>query len=231
MKIKNIKLESKILNNIKSIVIVEPDFIDENTNVMILLHGLGGNENDFYNNTDLKSFCDKYNVVFICPEANDSWYVHDYYNYINEEVYEIAKTYSNTIIISGFSMGGYGAMYIGLTNEKYAAIGSISGSIDIVTRDQEKRNDANVYESWVELFGEKLDPKFNLFQYINENKFMYITIGNNDHLLNSNQNFKNNITHKKYIYKESEGVHSWDYVKKEIEPMICELTQYVNRNK
>lgn len=231
MKIKNKFMYSKELKEVTNVVVIEPRKVNKDTIVVVYLHGLGGNSSNIIDKTNILSLIERLNIIIIAPEGKRSWYVSATYNYLSRELFTNLREYSNlNKIITGFSMGGYGAILLGETTNTYQAIGSISGSIDIVKRDLIKRNDIEVKEEWISIFGAKIEDKYNLFNYQSE-KYKYITVGLNDHLLEYNRNYINNLTTKNYKYKESEGAHNYAYVNKELEPMLSELTKYVRRNK
>lgn len=122
------KLFSKILNIETSITILIPDnlIISGNYKVAYLLHGLCGSDGDYVSYTNLRSYCNENNIIFIMPNGARSFYCNmkhgfKYYDYITKELPELCKNIFNIsskredTIIMGCSMGGYGALKCALS--------------------------------------------------------------------------------------------------------------------
>ena len=106
--------------------------------VLYLLHGTSGDHTDWERWTSIERYASKYGLAVVMPAAQLSAYanmVHGerYLDYIGHELpdkmrsmFPISKKREDTFIC-GLSMGGYGALKIGLTlPEQYAAIGTLS---------------------------------------------------------------------------------------------------------
>ena len=106
--------------------------------VLYLLHGTSGDHTDWERWTSIERYAAKKGLAVVMPAAQLSAYtnmVHGerYFDYI---AYELPEKISKLLPISccredtylcGLSMGGYGALKIGLTlPENYAAIGTLS---------------------------------------------------------------------------------------------------------
>jgi enterochelin esterase-like enzyme len=122
----------------------------ENTNVrypvMYLLHGNGGNRNDWHVKGKMQSTVDELvakgqipSAIFIMPDANTNWYVDLKEKmetaFIEDLMPHVEKTY-RTInaregrVIGGLSMGGYGAVRFVLKYpEKFQAAALLSPAI------------------------------------------------------------------------------------------------------
>lgn len=137
------KYFSEVLNRKKSFIAVLPSKIKENdiTKSIILLHGIQGDETDWIRNIDLEKLSDKYNISFICPSGENSFYT-DHKNgdlfgeAIGKEFYEKVHQLFNISKrredngIAGFSMGGYGALRLGLKYyQLYSYIGAFSPAL------------------------------------------------------------------------------------------------------
>lgn len=122
------ELYSKVLEMDTGITIVSPSNyrIRGKLKLCYLLHGLMGNSKSWLNNTMLNVYADKYNMIFIMPEVQRSFYMDqkyglDYFTYIVDELPVIVETMFNVsrnredTIIMGVSMGGYGALKAALT--------------------------------------------------------------------------------------------------------------------
>ena len=122
------ELYSKVLEMDTGISIVSPSNyrIKGDLKVCYLLHGLMGNNTSWLNNTMLNVYADNYDMIFIMPEVQRSFYTDqkyglDYFTYIVDELpiivetmFNISKSREDTIIM-GASMGGYGALKCALS--------------------------------------------------------------------------------------------------------------------
>ena len=93
--------------------------------VLYLLHGLGGNSDEWVRFSKIEYYAKKYNFIVIMPEVDRSFYCDQtagsrYFSYIADDLPGICHSWfrldtrrENTFI-AGESMGGYGAVKIGL---------------------------------------------------------------------------------------------------------------------
>lgn len=131
-------------------VVITPDSYKKKGNplpVVYLLHGAGGDHKAWLGKAPkIKAYADKYNVIIVCPDgAKTSWYFDSpvdetmkYETYISKElVSKIDETYNTKAnnknrAISGYSMGGHGALYLAFKhNDVWAVAASMSGGVDI----------------------------------------------------------------------------------------------------
>lgn len=205
--------------------------------VFICLHALGGNQNDFLYKSTIEVYAKKYNLLIILPNGARSFYLnmingYQYYDYINEEIEKICSNLLNInlkkkpIYLLGISMGGYGALNIGLDNlNKYTGFASISGSLDIVKRDAIKRlGEDFIKKEWQNIIGNELNPRLDLFKKINnqvKNK-IFISCGKNDYLYKYNQKFVECLkkNHCNYCYRVDSNAHDWFAFNNQILPAI-----------
>lgn len=106
--------------------------------VLYLLHGRGDDCNGWIRGTSIERYAQEHRIAVIMPSGEDSFYVNSvhgkrYFSYMTEELpnkmkqwFPISNEPEDTFI-AGLSMGGYGALKIGLTYpERYAGIGIFS---------------------------------------------------------------------------------------------------------
>lgn len=112
---------------------------------LYLLHGYSGNYARWlYTAPQLTELVDRYAYLVVCPDGGyDSWYWDSspevqYESYITKELIPfIEKQYGvghdrTQRAISGFSMGGHGALYLAFRHQDlFAFAGSTSGGVDI----------------------------------------------------------------------------------------------------
>jgi putative tributyrin esterase len=111
--------------------------------VLYLLHGYDADITDWARGTNLSDYATRHQLIIVTPDASHSWYVNSvsnpkahYDDYIMKDVIAYVDKNFRTIpepfsrAIAGVSMGGFGAMFLGLEHwDQFAAIGSFSGSV------------------------------------------------------------------------------------------------------
>ena len=135
-----------------------------NPPVLYLLHGGGDNYTSWQRKTSVERYAEKYGIVVVMPDAPNSFYNNttygpDWYDFIVGELPKIVAELTHVsgrredTYIAGLSMGGYGAMKIGLSNpDKYAAIGCLSAG-NIVAADFYNERKFKLRQKTVEHFG------------------------------------------------------------------------------
>ncbi len=141
--------------------------------VIWLLHGMSDDYNTWMRCGIIENLARDFGVAVVMPDAANSFYTNmlngpDYYSYITEELPEVLSgifNFSNKRednFIAGFSMGGYGALKIGLLNsQRFSAIGAFSPVADIAQlvtaalSANKNIDDADFLQSCTE---KKLDP-------------------------------------------------------------------------
>lgn len=122
-------------------VILPDDRIEGEYPVLWLLHGGGGNENDWVEETGIRRYADKHKIAVIMPHAGHSRYCNmywgaDYFNYLTQELpklvnhlFPCVSTKREDNFIAGLSLGGSGAISLGMRcPDLYGAIGVLSAS-------------------------------------------------------------------------------------------------------
>ena len=142
----------KMGRNIKNVVIVPAEYNDsemqeEQYAVLYLRHGYSGTyDNWIKKKPELQDLATEHSVIIVCPDGQDSWYVDSpidpsmqFETYITQELVSYIDNHYRTIAdpkfraITGLSMGGHGAMSLGLKHpDIYWQCGSMSGGLDIV---------------------------------------------------------------------------------------------------
>ena len=204
-----------IRNTEISIVIPDNELI-ENCNVVYLLHGFCGDHHDWLTLGDAFNLAMKYKTILIMPNGYNSWYINHYqgfryYDLIANEIFnKICSTFplnKEKLYIAGLSMGGFGAMYIGLRKNIFKGIGFFSGV------DTDDRNNPNYEVRHIfEHIKEEDTFKYYLKDSNRKQKLIYHYCGRKDFL------YEHNLAYKKlfenacdeYIYKEDDRGHQWD---------------------
>jgi len=220
-------LEKQICMN----VIIPDTPVSATLPVLYLLHGLSDNYTSWCSYSRIESFVRKRNVIIVMPDAGKSFYTdmanngEKYYTYISREVPDFIEGYLPTgrerskRFIAGLSMGGYGALKIGLSNpDRFRGIASFSGCCDI-----ERLYNENT-SAFMPVFGDNADitahSLFHLAKTCGGNKpIIYQWCGTEDFLYGDNVKFKNYMQTLDfdYTYRESSGGHTWDLWDEQIE--------------
>jgi S-formylglutathione hydrolase FrmB len=134
---------SKKLEMDTGISVVVPNEFDKGNEykVVYLLHGIHGDNHTWVDNSMLPVYSRGKNIVFVMPSALRSFYTDTksgqrYYSYVAHELPNIIESVFHVTAarrqtgIMGCSMGGYGALKIGLSNpEKFGFIGATSSAL------------------------------------------------------------------------------------------------------
>jgi S-formylglutathione hydrolase FrmB len=205
--------------------------------VIWLLHGFYGSGADWLQLSAAARYAYDSGYILICPDAENSFYQNmvygpPYYDILTkylprelERIFKIPADPKKTHI-AGLSMGGYGAMRIGLSNpERFATIGSFSGALDIALLAGAAMQIPEARGLFTPIFGETLNlaDDSNLLKLAPKQaeaskragQRILITCGKQDelghHIQTQNKNFlavaKNTCLDLEY--REWDGVHEW----------------------
>lgn len=226
-----------------------PDMLElkpEKFKTLYLLHGFGGNRNDWMNYTPLRDIAERNNIAVVLPDAENSFYVDSdsvvfrYGKLIREIVdftrraFPLSDKREDTFI-GGLSMGGFGALRLGsLYHDVFSKIFSFSGAFiinDIAGQKPGYQDMVANYEYYVRTFGDldklkgsEKDPLWCLDQAIaaGEAPAVYQACGTEDFLYPENQDMKAELEARaiSYEYHEMAGSHDWVFWNKNLEPAI-----------
>lgn len=213
--------------------------------VLYLLHGLSGNSDEWVRFTKIEYYAKKYHLIVIMPEVQRSFYCDagygaDYFTYIADELPEICghwfrldQSRENTFI-AGESMGGYGAVKVGLRRPKrFAAVASISGVLDYAAAARRA-----LAGRWPEVHPSELyarhgpsglpaaedDPIILVKKAASDpdRPRLIQLCGTEDFLYEDNQRFRAAAEAAGYghVYHEGAGGHEWPYWDKAIQHSI-----------
>ena len=137
---------------IKNVVTLPDTYfaIDEDTEnirypVIYLLHGAYGCYSDWSKKADLDRLANRYGVIIVCPDGQDSWYFDSpidptmqFETYVSKELVKYIDSHYPTFdnrymrAITGLSMGGHGALFLAFRHpDVFWSCGSMSGNMDI----------------------------------------------------------------------------------------------------
>jgi len=230
---------SEVLGVKTGMNVVLPEGVEDMSRVHVftLLHGLDGNYLTWAANTKIQQLAEELKVAVIMPDAKNSFYCktvagEDYYTHIAYELPRVARRFFNLSgdrcknHIGGISMGGFGAMKIGLLNpEIYATIGSLSSVMDVERQllssaglsDHEREVLKNAFGEKPSIRGSENDIMF-LAERVSSAPAIYQFCGTEDFLYRDNWRF---LAHARSIglnvtYAEAPGQHLWPVWAKQI---------------
>ena len=198
--------------------------------VLYLLHGWNGHSQDWLAQTKLREYAAQQNLIVVLVEGENGWYTNSatvptdqYEDYVLRELIPDVDARFRTIRdrngrgIAGFSMGGYGALKLGLKHtEVFAFAGSTSGALNAARRtdnetimhifgpeDSQTRNDNDVFQVVRTLPDDRLQAL----------PFFYMDCGTEDPWLNTNRAMSRILDERKiaHEYREFPGGHDWKY--------------------
>jgi putative tributyrin esterase len=236
-------------------LILPPDYArnDLRFPVLYLLHGYTGNYTDWVKRTGIVGYARAYEEIIVMPDAANGWYVNNYADprmrwedYMIDDLIPYVDSHYRTVAsrggraIAGLSMGGYGALYLGLKyHDLFSAVASLSG---VVASAELARRDPAVWK----MIGEKMpkmkktllddfgplsnparkgeDP-FRLIRTLTPEKrpALFLAIGESDPFLQENRKFVALLSSLKipYHYHEVPGGHEWKVWNEEIQPALA----------
>lgn len=230
------EIYSEVLRMDTGLTVVTPRKVkeDEGTSkVIYLLHGITENNSNWGNNVPLTLLSQQYNVIFIMPEVQRSFYTDmkyglNYFTYVSWELPEICKRLFNIsslredTYVMGLSMGGYGALKCALKNpDKYCGCGAFSAPCDIEAIYKEYNQDTDMGRELTAGFGldgELLEENnlYNIAKACNNSALkprIFMTSGTEDWLHMMSEDFDKYIKtlNFDYVYEVWQGDHNWEF--------------------
>jgi S-formylglutathione hydrolase FrmB len=215
--------------------------------ILWLLHGHSGGKDDWLRRTNLLEEIKRYPFVVVLPDAENSWYVNSpsdphaaYESFITIDLYnEVVRKFSVDTLhqaIAGLSMGGYGAVMLGLRHpRRYRFVGGLSAGLSVASSMGESDSvlAKTTGESILKAFGSggiasraDVDP-LRMFRRTPADSlpYMFLAIGTRDayhSFLPANRAFTDSLRSygARYQYHELPGSHSWALWSAELDPML-----------
>lgn len=195
--------------------------------VLYLLHGLSDDNTIWMRRTSIERYASELGVAVVMPNASRSFYTDmhyggKFYTYVAKELPRIIEGMFNISdkredkFIAGLSMGGYGALKIGIREcDSFSHCAGLSSVADLKSSIPTFRADL------INIFGEDIsigeeDDLFSLYENnkANPNKpRVFMGVGVNDPLYPGNKRLSELISDSGYdfTYRESAGTHSWAF--------------------
>jgi S-formylglutathione hydrolase FrmB len=223
-----------------TVVLPKPEHT-KNSAVLYLLHGLLDGQDSWLQRSRVVEYAEQYRLIVVMPNAQRSFYTNQQQGYAwrdwveaelpaaIEQWFGLSQPVSRHI--AGLSMGGYGAMKLGMSHpERFQSIGSFSGVLHLAAIAHYPEIDQVIND--IELaFGsiENIANSENDLTTLIANKplpFVYITCGLDDGLIAGNRFLVNILAEQgaEVVYQEVEGGHSWNVWDKNIADFLAELS-------
>lgn len=201
--------------------------------VLYLLHGIYGDYKNWDTRTGLENYAKDLHIIIVMPDADDSWYTNSatvsadkFEDYIAKDlIAEIDGKYrtihdGHQRAIAGLSMGGYGAVKLGVKYpELFAFAGSLSGAFNAPRNLDALRADFRA--RLLEVFGGEGSPtrrQNDVFLLLNAPHqtpypYFYLACGTADFFLETNRALTQQLSSRSlaYEYHETAGGHTWEY--------------------
>jgi S-formylglutathione hydrolase FrmB len=244
-----VRFSSAALGDERSLLVVLPLDYETSTSrypTLYLLHGYDADITDWARGTNLTAYAARHHLIIVTPEASRGWYVNSvqdpkakFDDFVAKDVIEYVDAHFRTIperfarAIAGVSMGGYGAVLLGLKhNDTFAAIGSFSGALGIVHQEPPEspnepegmRKFRREMESRFGTHGSKEQKERDPFELagqipLEKMPLLFIVCGGEDELADANHQFIRLLAQHRipYEYHErSPREHDWKIWDEEI---------------
>ncbi|RYD74278.1 MAG: esterase family protein [Sphingobacteriales bacterium] len=215
--------------DIKTVVIKPANYKKKGNRypVVYLLHGYGGGYANWITRVPaLKDHATTYNVIIVCPNGENGWYINSpvnkasqYENFVSKELVNFIDSNYNSIpskeqrAITGLSMGGHGGLMIGIRHkDKFGAAGSMSGALDLT-------GIVSKYDI-TKLIGDTIQFKWRDYSVLHladsistKGIKLIFDCGVNDFLIQSSRDLHAKLNEQKvpHDYIERPGAHTWPY--------------------
>lgn len=247
MALMQVEFASKVLGQTMQLNVILPQRTKENIGkpiqTLYLLHGMGGDHNDWIRQTSIERYVDNRNLAVVMPTTHMFWYTDmahglPYFTYITEEVPEVCRSFFRDLsdkredtFVAGLSMGGYGAFKAALSHpETFCAAAGLSASGDALARAKRVDPEGSC-NYWEGIFGapeQVLGGKNDLFALAERCAAgglmpdLYQWCGSSDFLIEENHRLRDKFQSLGYSlrYEESEGDHSWYYWDTKIQTVL-----------
>ena len=200
---------------------------------LFLLHGMSADHTGWQRFTSIERYTRFMNLAVVMPAVHRSFYTdqadgYPYWTFISEEVPAQARfffplaTERERTFVAGLSMGGYGAMKMGLRHpERYAAAASFSGAVDMgqrireapAERAAEMRRTFGDFEKFPGSDNDLTHVASQLAASDRPKPRLFLSCGTEDFLYENNLGFRDHLSRLSFdlTYEEGPGAHDWTY--------------------
>jgi putative tributyrin esterase len=196
--------------------------------VLFLLHGLSDDETIWTRFTAIERYVATLGLAVVMPNVHRSFYTnmkqgYRYWDFVSDELLHKARSLfplsseRRHNYVAGLSMGGYGALKLGLSKpETFFAAASLSGSCDLTGLRERPDELALVFgdaQSIAQAGGDLIELARDLARSGQPKPKLYQCCGTEDFLLESNRRFRDALAPLgfEHLYEEGPGLHDWAY--------------------
>lgn len=229
-----------------SIYFPQSYFSDYSTRYPVLyaLNGLGGDHLSMaaYYADIMRQFVDEHNFIIVIPfNGLRSWYFDNpktnemYETFTSKELIDYidlryrTKSDKKHRAICGGSMGGHGALYLGVYHpDKYSVVGSFAAVADLNC----SKGDKEIYTKTGARKYEDCMAINNAQRFKEANLALYIDVGVYDYLYDCNKVLHKNLLDAgvKHVYTERFGAHDGDFMREAWVPFLDFLLNEMKKN-
>jgi S-formylglutathione hydrolase FrmB len=239
-----IDYHSRSLQKASSVSVVFPDnpATPRPWSAFYLLHGLSDDDTIWMRRTSIERYVEGLPLVVVMPDGGRGWYTNAQIGYAYEDdlIRDVVGLIDRTFpvraeragrAIGGLSMGGYGAVKLGLKHhELFVSVNSHSGALGILQVDWRKSD--RIKDIAVELErifgtagkGGPEDP-FGIVEKLDHGRIpaLRIDCGRDDFLIDQNRSFHRHLEsmHIPHEYAEFSGEHNWPYWDQHVQEAIA----------
>lgn len=198
---------------------------------LYLLHGMHDDYSGWMRKTSIERYAQEKGIAVVMPEVHLSFYADTaygmkYWQFISKELPTICRDFFPNMsdkrednYVAGLSMGGYGAMKLGLvTSENFSYVASLSGALDLfaLAIGGSERYFRSLFGSIEQYLNSENDLFAQAELLAQSNKplpKLYIWCGTEDGLYSHSVKFSKLCKELGYdvTYEESAGDHEWQY--------------------
>lgn len=209
---------------------------------LYLLHGMSDDQTIWCRRTSIERYAADYNLAVVMPTTGLHWYTDEpgsqrWWIYVSRELPMLMNDFFPQIsaqpehtFAAGLSMGGYGALKLGLRGGgRFSHVASLSGAVNIA-RDHDQPDSEMNNAFFRGIFGsnQAATGSFNdLVTAAEELKpeqrpKVYMWCGTEDFLYGQNTLMRDHLTKLGYdlTYEESPGDHQWKYWDEKIQRVL-----------
>jgi putative tributyrin esterase len=213
---------------------------------LYLLHGLSDDHTIWMRRTSIERYAANRNLAVVMPAVDRSFYQDmargpRYWSFLSEELPTICRQFfplsseREDNFAAGLSMGGYGALRLGLGKpDQFAAVASLSGALDLAQRIRASTEPSGALgpEECLGIFGSdsKIEGRENDLFALAQTALakaalrpkVYLACGTEDDLLAENRRFHRHLDslHFEHRYIEEPGGHEWGYWDAQIQHVL-----------
>jgi S-formylglutathione hydrolase FrmB len=234
-----INYHSRSLQKASSFNIVFPEGpeVSRPWSAFYLLHGLSDDHTIWMRRTSIERYVGAWPLVVVMPDGGRGWYSNAKQGcaYEDDLLKDVIGTVERTFpvkaersgrAIGGLSMGGFGAVKLGLKHaEMFASVNSHSGALGFLRDADWARAPSPEFER---IFGKSpsggAEDPFALVERVDHGKVpaLLLDCGTEDFLLDQNRAFHRHLEslHVAHEYQEFPGGHDWAYWDKHVQEAI-----------